>query len=1008
MKTHIFRIVILSALTVLVVSSCEIDSKPTTTQNGSLQGRVTEGTPAAAAAASAASSRRAQAPPPDVLQGAGLPGVRVTVFLRGELETTETALDNPKTTDVDEGGYFTIRGMPTGVLLPVTFDREGYVTLNGNVEIPAVAGSGDSAIPLKDPVASIEVAMVKGTGSASLNLDRLIKFKGLLQGIVVDGTPGSDKGKALGDVTISLFASGTLITAKSKSDDATTPFDETGYFSIGNLPPGQPISATFEKAGYQKTRITITIPVTEGTKDPAVNVEVKLIKGDSAKIIEDTVQPLPFNGTIQGIIRDGTVGSDFGKPLSGVSVSALVLGKIVETTSKEDDPLTPGFDETGFFALNNLPVGLDIPVRFKADGYVPVTSVISLTATNLGASTTFGQDIAAQVTRDIDLVKDTASLLVVVYAGKGPANGATVVLDLTNVTTANLSNSLAGSVGVTFGSGFELRQVKTTDDKGQATFTNLPPIVIPGAAIVVQPFDEDKGADANPDYKTTTAATAGIASIDLRQLTAGAGPSVVRINLLTFGSIVPTVVWSNVVTNAVLNTKDNLTFIFDLPMDTLPVVEVKDSSGKVTTEGDPKNASFAVTLTDPAGQPVPFKSTWKDNVTLEVDPFSDLQPTNQVNFDPTAACAATCYTVTVQARSIQGVFMNEPTAQGGPPYLRRFKVTEKAGALTSPTPATWPNPAPGVGTLNWNTLATGIIIQWPQDGNATGYSVYAKDNMLNKDWVRIGAGLTFPTTAATTHSPTIVYPLAALPTQFDKCVAGADGSPCDTDGAVNGTVVEGVEALAFGGQLILAVTALNRDGIESALDDTKALTIGDNTPPSIVTANLGFAAQTALVNQVNVSTLNTAANNANCPFGTAGGCTAAKRIRIRLTGFPEPMSGSGGSVTVLDAATAACNAGLGTNANNGAVTIAAGPTWSESTNATLRPGLREIYVDVDVPANTSGVGECIRFNLANVSDVAGNTETLPTPTVNPDMGLDGSENNTVSGSETEIYMYKMN
>ncbi|MBI2058939.1 MAG: hypothetical protein HYT87_04135 [Nitrospirae bacterium] len=991
MNIRSMRILLLFALTMVVVAACDTGKtlEGTTTQLGSLQGRVTEGTPetAAAAATTAAPSRQAQAQLPDVKIGEGLPGVRVTVFLKGQLKTTKTSIDNPKTKDVDEGGYFTIADLPAGVLLPVTFDRDAYVKLNGNVEIPAVAGSGQSAIPLKDPVATIEVAMVKGTGSASLNLDRLIKFKGILQGIVVDGTPGADRGKALGDVTISLFVGGNLITTKSKANDEKTSFDETGYFSVSNLPPGQPISATFELKDYQKTRITVTIPVTEGTEDPAANVEVKLVKGDITKIIEETIKPLPYNGTIQGIVRDGTVAADtFGKPLSGVTVAALVLGKVVETTSKEDDPLTPGFDETGFFALNNLPINIAIPVRFKADGYVPVTSVITIPDPTL--STADVEQETSQVTYDVDLVKDTASLLVVVYAGKGVANGATVVLDLTGSTLSN-------STGTSLTSGFDIRQVKTTDDKGQVTFDKLPPIVISGSAIVVQPFDEDKGTDKNPDYKTTTAATVGIASVDLRQLTTGTGPSVVRINLLTSASITPTVLWSNVVSNAVLNKDDILKFIFDLPMDTMPVAEVKDTAtGKVTTVADPRNGTFAVTLTDPAGQAVPFKSTWTNNVTLEVDPFSDLQPSNAANFVPTATCPTPptantdCYTVTVQARSIQGMFMAAE-------YSRRFKVTEKAAALTAPTPATWPNPLPGTGAFNWNTAPAGIILQWGQDANATGYNVYAKDNGLNKDWVRISSGLTFPATAGTTHSPTIVYALTALPTQFDRC-NDLNDCPAST-----------VEPLAFGGQLTLAVTALNRDGIESALDDTKIVTIADNTPPTITGLTLSNANQTALANQTAVSGIGgtaaqqrSANNSANCPT-TATSCTNAKTIRVRLTGFGEPM-GSGGTASIIDAATAPCNAAA-TNSNNANVTIVAGPTWSEATAAANRPGLRELYVDVSVPANTSGVGECIKFNLSGVADVAGNGELALTPASDPNAGIDGA----AAANSGEIYIYKL-
>lgn len=182
------------------------------------------------------------------------------------------------------------------------------------------------------------------------------------------------------------------------------------------------------------------------------------------EVVTQEAAPLDLVGSVVGRVTSRATGA----PLAGVAVTAtLPSGDVVATT-----------DAGGDYVLAGLPVGAAHTLRFRRPGLVPMARDVALPQ----AAGAPGQG-NAMATLNLVMTTDDAALEGHVGAAAGPAEGATVVVDLR-------------------GSGYDLVARATVAADGGVRLAGLPDLGGASVAVAVLAWDAD--GDGTLDFRQLT------------------------------------------------------------------------------------------------------------------------------------------------------------------------------------------------------------------------------------------------------------------------------------------------------------------------------------------------------------------------------------------------------------------------------------------------------------------------------------------------------------------------
>jgi hypothetical protein len=779
----------------------------------------------------------------DAETGVPLSDIVVAVANNGQWLTSKTSKDNAGSRTVNEGGYFRIKNLAVGSTYKVYVNMDlstmsgavsegNYVVYSQMIEIPNNVGyysSMDSVVNmnvmLPKASATISGTVYSELGSPAVNVQVVANLKA----ISTDDSPITGQWGEWGFEMV-----------KAVTTDAAGKFTITG---VPALPQGLSIPLFIASYDADNDGIedysSISIPFYNNYNGVESNqitdnyTRIVAFPGQTFKVAY-FLPAISTEGTLQGIIIDGQTGQGLG----GIIVGTLdERGVWITTTSISDDPAT-SFNEAGYYRLKRTNQGY-----FKIHYNINKTNA---TYAELVVTMSPGSNNEYPNTQNIQLPRLTGRLEgMVVTKDNGPAQGATVVLDMNNI-----PNSSPACYGC-YSSGFNQILTATTDANGGFAFANLPALLL-GIPLQLMVLPLDINGDGVIDYgaryiggnngnSPPTNTIVGQDDSDNSNDTLIIFPGQTRRLNIILANAGTLVLLSSNVADAFLGTAESIQVIFSEP--------IKTDQARITLTDNTINAA------------VGFNKSWSNSdTTLTIAPTATLRENRG-------------YTVAISMIESKGgiTLANQTWA---------FTAINPAAQITTPVQnVRWVNDPTWIAAYadpttvqinynySWPVAGAQPAVMWdpiPNVSNLNGYRVYGRvvvpSPYVAYGWVRMNAA----GGSGDVLSPNVTR---WRPVAGDRNFTSFDVTPSGLG-----------DYLGYGARIELVVVPVNSDGVDGPIP-TPTISITDRVRPNTITV--------PATSQITVTLR--AAETAN---NQAAGCMAtlnqAKTIHLDV-GFPEPM-----------------------------------------------------------------------------------------------------------------------
>jgi hypothetical protein len=507
-------------------------------------------------------------------------------------------------------------------------------------------------------------------------------------------------------------------------------------------------------------------------------------------------------------------------------VRHAITGAFISDVSAVVHPpgATLATDANGYFALQGAPTTDNVIVIYSHPAFAARTATFSQTELGVGMTV-----IDASI--DLAPLPDVTPIGGTIYAGDGPAVGATVVLrDTLLAHDAYESTTTAG---------------------GAFTF---PAVAYGSYSLRVRPFDED--GDGITDYRFTELALGNIAettAFNVTNLVVALAPvsrSILYTNLVGLVTPFSGPIGVHPTLLRLAGPNDNLVFHLGAGVDTSSVVvsllpfEVGNGGASGTGEPLPMTAAWSgsdtVLTIDPAAS-------------LVADAFADTQyelrihslvwDDGQVFVSPTSPTVYLAFRFDVSTA---------PTLPGSPTpqiYLaNKVTASQTATGVQCDARVCWltdangfffggfADPVLGTTISSGFNAGNGFQLWWTHVPGAASYWMYARQRNDNgtslgfSDWYSLGRATV---DSATSPTDPELGPVVFVDNVL-QLTAGARNDWIDFDRTGGGP-------LAFDNEIDIAITAIDGTGYESPITSANAITFADDQPASLRSATLDYS-----------------------------------------------------------------------------------------------------------------------------------------------------------------------